>query len=251
MSSNHFLWQECFIVFATKRIIVRPRRAASCRLHRPTLSVNPPCVGWAQWDLFAPFCLFSMAHKQLQQTKREKKKDTLSPPLFFDLTLLHFPPCFCSHVAVASYPQTLWDCFELSGGGRKAVWESGCFFAADRNWPHGARFLSSQREQCRGVTPLHWPSLFHMEKCSQNSAPRLGGIRPRKTGERETDVREGKRGEETYATKSICSHGDPGYDSWSWLASGRRGCGLKSRIQTASHIVRLGVKTGHEVCQVN
>lgn len=28
-------------------------------------------------------------------------------------------------------------------------------------------------EQCSGVTPLHWTSAFHMEKCSQNSAPRL------------------------------------------------------------------------------
>lgn len=26
-SSNHFLWQECFIVFTTKQIMLRPRRA--------------------------------------------------------------------------------------------------------------------------------------------------------------------------------------------------------------------------------
>lgn len=57
--------------------------------------------------------------------------------------------------------------------GRKPVWESACFFGTNRNWPHHKQFLFLLLEQCSGVTPLDWTSAFHMEKCSQNSAPRL------------------------------------------------------------------------------
>lgn len=52
------------------------------------------------------------------------------------------------------------------------------------------------------------------------------------------DVREGKCGQEIYATRSICSHGDISYDSWSWLVGWKRGrrCGFRiTHLLSQSH----------------
>ncbi|KAL7888395.1 hypothetical protein AOLI_G00033690, partial [Acnodon oligacanthus] len=67
----------------------------------------------------------------------------------------------------------LWDCFELSSEEGSQCEKVPVFLERTGIGLIARGSSFRQPKQCSGVTPLHWSSAFHMEKCSQNSAPRL------------------------------------------------------------------------------
>lgn len=69
----------------------------------------------------------------------------------------------------------LWDCFELSSEEGSQCEKVPVFLERTGIGLIARGSSFRQPKQCGGVTPLHWSSAFHMEKCSQNSAPRLKG----------------------------------------------------------------------------
>lgn len=106
-----FLWQECFIVFTTKQIMMPRRRQAGsqpvAQAHLQRYNVSLPfvsaSVSWAQWDLFSPFVCFQWPINSLD--KPTEKDFSRSFLYFFFLFTLSPSTSLCS-VACLSEPRT-------------------------------------------------------------------------------------------------------------------------------------------------
>lgn len=91
-----FLWQECFIVFTTKQIMMPRRRQAGsqpvAQAHLQRYNVSLPfvsaSVSWAQWDLFSPFVCFQWPINSLD---KPTEKDFSRSFLYFFFSLLFLP----------------------------------------------------------------------------------------------------------------------------------------------------------------
>lgn len=122
-----FLWEECFIVFTTKQVMLRPGGLIAGWSGPLILIYCQPssCLNECQLGTvgsFFPFVCFQWPINSLYKPTGKKK------PLFsssFNISASPSPTpsvhLFSGLRRCTSYPQTLWDCFELSGGGRKAV----------------------------------------------------------------------------------------------------------------------------------